>query len=143
MPDDPIDRVAMRAELSADEGRELKIYFDTKKIPSIGVGRNLRDVGISDAECDAMLDADINRTITTLDREAAWWRRLPEPQRRVLLNLCFNMGWATLVQFRDFRAAMQLGEWRNAADALEDSLWWQQVGARGPRMVARLTGGVV
>lgn len=137
---DPIDRAAMRAELSQDEGRKLKVYLDSMGIPSIGVGRNLRDTGISDAECDAMLDNDIDRMMATLDREAAWWRRLPEQQRRVMVNLCFNMGWGTLVTFRHFLAAMQLGEWENAADALQDSRWWHEVGERGPRMVARLTG---
>lgn len=138
---DSFDRVQLRAEISTDEGRKLRVYFDSRQIPSIGVGRNLRDVGISDAECDMLLDHDIDRTIAELDANAAWWRRLPAAQARVMVNLCFNMGWGGLAGFRHFLAAMQIGEWQNAADALQDSLWWHQVGERGPRMVERLTGG--
>ena len=32
------------------EGERLKIYSDSKGIPTIGIGRNLRDRGITPAE---------------------------------------------------------------------------------------------
>ena len=36
-----------------------------------------------------------------------------------MVNLCFNMGWATLSTFRNFLAAMQAGHWEAAAAELD------------------------
>lgn len=134
-----LDRDRLAGDLEADEGRRLMPYLDTTGHLTIGVGHNLRN-GISSRACDLILQDDIDATVADLDANAAWWRRLPEPKARVLANLCFNMGWPVLATFRRFLAAMEAGEWATAADELRDSTWWGQVGERGPRTVARLTG---
>lgn len=46
------DMAMLLSELSRDEGRRLKPYLDTVGKTTIGVGRNLTDVGISEDECD-------------------------------------------------------------------------------------------
>ena len=50
---------AARAELIADEGLRLKPYTDTVGKITIGIGRNLTDVGISKEEAYALCDTDI------------------------------------------------------------------------------------
>lgn len=132
-----IDLKTLRAELTEDEGRILSLYYDSRGNPTIGVGHNLR-AGISERICDLLLEEDMARTFAALDANVSWWRQLPDPQARVLANLCFNMGWTRLSTFHCFLSAMERGEWEKAADELRDSAWWHQVGARGPRMIARL-----
>lgn len=39
-----------RQQLTVDEGVRARVYSDTIGIPTIGVGRNLRDVGLSQDE---------------------------------------------------------------------------------------------
>ena len=42
-------------------------------IETIGVGRNLRDVGLSDDEIEYLLNNDIDRVEKQLDN-ISWWR---------------------------------------------------------------------
>lgn len=135
---DTFDMAKLMDELQTDEGRELLPYKDTRGKITIGVGRNLTDMGITDSECDAMLRDDIARVTASLDADLSWWRLMPSEQQRVLANLCFNMGITTLLTFGTFLGFMRMHEFQNAAADLEGTAWYGQVGKRGPRMVARL-----
>lgn len=134
------DMAKLTAELATDEGMVLKPYVDTRGKITIGIGRNLTDNGITAVECSDMLAHDIQTACDDLDRHALWWRHLPPAQQRVMINLSFNMGWPTLAGFRHFLAAMEARDWTEAANQLRNSLWWRQVGTRGPRIAARLMG---
>ncbi|MDN7676442.1 glycoside hydrolase family protein [Burkholderia oklahomensis] len=137
---DGFDRVALIAELSRDEGRRLKPYLDTVGKTSIGVGRNLTDVGISDTECDVLLSNDVDRTIAWLDRNLPWWRSLNPVRQRVVVNMAFNMG-GRLLTFTNTLAAMKRGDYVAAADGMLASKWASQVGARATRLAAMMREG--
>jgi len=131
---------ALQAELTVDEGRNLRLYVDSRGYASIGIGRNLTSNGITAAECEAMFQHDVDEAVADLDHFIPWWRTLPPARQRVMVNLTFNMGWPTLSTFRRFLARMEQQDWAGAAAELRASQWWHQVGERGPRMVARLVG---
>lgn len=108
----PYDRARLEGELVRDEGERLRVYRCTADKRTIGVGRNLDDVGIRPAETRAMgltvagclaggitrahsralLANDITACEADLDRELPWWRDLDPVRQRVLLNMCFNLG---------------------------------------------------
>jgi lysozyme len=134
------DMTTLLAELSRDEGRELKPYVDTVGKTSIGVGRNLTDVGISDAECDAMLANDVARTTAWLDRNLSWWRGLDAVRQRVIVNMAFNMG-GGLLTFTNTLAAMQRGDYDTAASGMLDSKWAKQVTVRATRLSQMMLTG--
>ncbi|AOJ31428.1 glycoside hydrolase family protein [Burkholderia metallica] len=134
------DRSVLMAELTRDEGRRLKPYVDTVGKTTIGVGRNLTDVGISDAECDAMLSNDIDRTVSWLDRNLPWWRQLDPVRQRVVINMAFNMQ-GGLLTFTNTLAAMKRGDYEAAADGMIASKWAGQVGARATRLAAMMRSG--
>ncbi|RQR81458.1 MULTISPECIES: glycoside hydrolase family protein [unclassified Burkholderia] len=138
---DTFDRAQLLTEVSRDEGRRLKPYVDTVGKTSIGVGRNLTDVGISDAECDAMLSNDIDRAVAWLDRNLSWWRQLDAVRQRVIVNMAFNMG-GGLLTFVNTLAAMRRGDYAAAADGMLASKWANQVGARAQRLAAMMRTGV-
>lgn len=129
---------ALKAELTEDEGLRRYPYTDSTKHISIGVGRNLTNTGLSLSEIDQLLTDDILTAAGLLDTNVPWWRDLSPGKQRVMINLCFNMGWVGLSGFVDFLAAMQAGDWFEAVVQLKCSRWWTQVGSRGPRMAARL-----
>lgn len=137
---DGFDRATLIAELSRDEGRKLKPYLDTVGKTTIGVGRNLSDVGISDAECDVMLSNDIDRTVTWLDRNLPWWSQLDPVRQRVVVNMAFNMG-GGLLTFVNTLGAMQRGAYDAAADGMLDSKWARQVSARAQRLAQMMRTG--
>jgi lysozyme len=134
------DMSQLIAELSLDEGRKLKPYVDTVGKTTIGVGRNLTDVGISDAECDAMLQSDIGRTVSWLDRNLPWWRDLDPVRQRVIINMAFNMG-GGLLTFVNTLGAMRRADYAAAADGMLASKWANQVGARAQRLAQMMRTG--
>jgi lysozyme len=58
-------------QLRRDEGVRLHPYTDTVGKLTIGVGRNLADMGISDAEATVLLQNDIDRTTVELNKNFA------------------------------------------------------------------------
>ncbi|QQK04752.1 glycoside hydrolase family protein [Burkholderia anthina] len=134
------DRSVLMPELTRDEGRRLKPYVDTVGKTTIGVGRNLTDVGISDAECDTMLSNDVDRTVAWLDRNLPWWRQLDSVRQRVIINMAFNMQ-GGLLTFTNTLAAMKRGDYAAAADGMLASKWAGQVGARATRLAAMMRSG--
>ena len=125
----------LAVQLRLDEGVRLKPYKDTVGKTTIGVGRNLDDVGLSPDEVDLLLKNDILRTVSDLDKHLPWWSQLGEVRAQVLANMAFNMGIGRLLGFHDTLAAMQAGDFDKAADEMQDSLWFKQVGARATRLV--------
>lgn len=125
---------ALKADLVRDEGLRLKPYRDTVGKLTIGVGRNLDDVGISDAEAGHLLGNDISGVLADLDRALPWWRGLSEARQRALANMCFNLGLTRLQGFKKMLAALEAGDWPAAAREALDSKWARQVGARATRI---------
>lgn len=138
---DNFDWTELETELIVDEGKRLKPYKDTHGNVSIGIGRNLSGVGISEKECQDMFVDDCISAISALDTYINWWRSSPPNVQRVLINLCFNMGWQKFSAFHQFLQLVQAGDYEAAANDLQSTTWWSQVGGRGPRMVNRLLAG--
>lgn len=132
------DASKLRAELVEDEGSRSRAYTDTRGNVTVGIGRNLTGKGLSMGEIDFLYINDVSDCCTSLDTNVGWWRDLADAQQRVMLNLCFNMGWQGLNEFKNFLYYMQRHEFSNAAVELQNSDWWHEIGERGPRMVARL-----
>ncbi|ALK30825.1 hypothetical protein Bpla01_29840 [Burkholderia plantarii] len=135
-----MDRQTLIAELSRDEGRRLMPYTDTVGKITIGVGRNLTDVGISESECDMLLADDIDRTITWLDAKLPWWRELDTVRQRAMVNMAFNMG-GGLLTFVNTLDAIKRGDYAAASKGMLDSKWARQVGARATRLAEMMTTG--
>lgn len=131
-----IDVSLLKQDLTRDEGTRLKPYEDCVGKLTIGVGRNLHDVGISQSEADLMLTNDIANVILALDRAFPWWMAMSEPRQRALANMCFNMGFSKLLGFRQMLAALQAGSYQEASEHALDSEWARQVGARANRIAA-------
>ncbi len=82
--------------LTIDEGLRLQPYKDTVGKWTIGIGRNLDDVGISEEESDYLLMNDIYKVEVDLDEHWKWWRNLEERCRRALVHMGFSMGVPTM-----------------------------------------------
>ncbi|VVE90388.1 glycoside hydrolase family protein [Pandoraea bronchicola] len=134
------DSNLLKAELTRDEGRRLRIYVDTVGKVSGGVGRNLTDKGFRDDEIDLMYRNDVAETEAWLDRNLPWWTSLDPVRQRVMMNMAFNMQ-GKLLGFRNFLSAAQRGDWATAATEMLDSLWARQVGDRAKRLASMMEFG--
>ena len=129
------------AELRRDEGTRAKPYLDTVGKLTIGVGRNLDDVGLSDDEIDYLLANDIKRVDADLDRNIPWWRDLDPVRQRVLQNMCFNMGITGLLGFKNTLGLIKRGDYGAAASAMLKSRWAAQVKRRAQRLSEMMRTG--
>jgi lysozyme len=128
-------------QLRRDEGVRLRPYRDSVGKVTIGVGRNLDDVGISEKEADLLLANDIQSATISLEANFPWTMELDQVRKGALLNMAFNMGVRGLAEFRDFLEKMQAQNFRAAAGAMLDSLWARQVGARATRLSIQIETG--
>jgi lysozyme len=119
----------------------LKAYKDSVGKLTIGVGRNLDDVGISEDEAMLLLDNDLLGVFTDLDRYCPWWRRMTEARQMVLADMCFNMGISRLMGFMKTLSAMQGGRYEVAAVEMLDSKWATQVGKRATTLSEMMKEG--
>ena len=136
-----MDMTKLKAELIRDEGLRLKPYRCTAGKLTIGVGRNLDDVGLADEEAKYLLKTDIDRAMDDLDRNVPWWRSMTDARQRAIVNMCFNLGWPRLSQFKNMLAHLQSGDFERAAAEALDSRWARQVGERSARIAALIREG--
>lgn len=129
------------AELKRDEGVRLKPYLCTAGKTTIGVGRNLDDVGISEAEADILLQHDIDQCVFELNATFNWYGRQTDARQRVLINMCFNLGLTRLLGFTNFLKAMEERDYDQAAIEMIDSHWATQVGERAFRLEKMMIEG--
>lgn len=129
-------------ELERDEGLRLKPYRDTVGKLTIGIGRNLDDVGISAEEARYLLGNDVARSAADLDRHLPFWRDLGPVRQRVLANMAFNMGIRRLLTFKYTLLMVEHGDWEKASQGMLSSLWARQVGPRAVRLAEMMRTGL-
>lgn len=135
-----MNRLRLEEQLLVDEGLRLKPYRCTAGRLTIGVGRNLDDRGISQAEALVLLGNDIEESWAGLVRQAPWVAAAPEPVQEALANMAFNMGVEGLMAFRRTLALLEQRRYAEAACEMLRSKWAGQVGARAERLAAMVRG---
>ena len=139
------DRTRLRARLIVSEALKLRVYRCTAGKLSIGVGRNLDDVGIAKAQAMVLLDHDIDRAEADLDRALPWWRTLDAVRQSVLVDMCFNMGLGNrekgLLSFVNTLALVQAHNFKGAASGMLSSRWAKQVGDRAVHLAVMMETG--
>ena len=133
--------MTLREQLLRDEGVRLRPYKDSVGKLTIGIGRNLDDVGISMSEAELMLSHDISRAWAALIVALSWSVRLDEARRGVLLNMAFNLGINGLLGFERMLTACEAGDYDRAAREMLESKWATQVGPRAHRLAQQMRSG--
>lgn len=134
-----------------NEGRRRCCYYDSKRIPTIGIGYNLRRADASDVmttynlslpnvlkDCrketnrscltDSQADDIFNRisypeAASCVDRYVPG---LPTTKRAAIIDVAFA-GCRTLNKFKKMKAALEKQDWQKAGDELRSSAWCTQV----------------
>lgn len=126
-------KVTLKDDLIRDEGVRLKPYVDTKGKITISVGVNITD-GISQAESDMLFASRLASTQLESIARMPWLDTAPEPVKRGVQNMLYNMGWPKLSQFVNMLAALKDKDYARAADEAMNSDWANQVGDRAQRI---------
>lgn len=133
-----------RKMLVVDEGVRYKPYSDTVGKTTIGIGRNLDDVGISEAEALYLLDNDIYSAELAVRRILGdhFFVSLSENRQAALINLLFNLGEPKFLKFTNTIKAIKNQDWNLVALHLKDSKWARQVGKRSERVLSMLKNDI-
>ena len=138
-------------KLIEHEGMVLEVYQDTLGIDTIGIGRNLKDRGISKeelayldipnietvyqhgiTEADARFLAmnDIKIVESELCRVHECVENLDAVRQLILMDMAFNMGVPRLCKFKKMWSAIHEENFEAAGFEMMDSKWARQVGRR-------------
>jgi len=126
-------RSELKEKLIKEEGYEKMPYEDHLGLVTIGVGRCLDRVGISDAEISFLLDNDIESVFLQLTNEKPEWQYYPHNVRIVLCDMAFNLGVKGLSKFRNMWRCLAEADYIGAAEELMDSKYADQVPNRAKR----------
>lgn len=135
-----LDRERLRAQLVRHEGLKLKLYIDTVGKVTIGIGRNIEDVGITTDEAHYLLSNDIDQAIRGLTARYPWFVDLDPVRQAVLVNMAF-MGLGKLAGFVKMLAAVSHKQYGLASDEMIASKWAGQVGSRAGELAAQMRTG--
>ena len=149
-------------KLIAHEGMVLTVYQDTLGIDTIGIGRNLKDRGISKEELDYMdipsmaivyehgiteADArylamnDIKIVEEELCRVQPVVNDLDAVRQLILMDMAFNMGVPRLCKFKKMWNAIHENKFDVAAKEMLDSRWATQVKSRSVKLANAMHNG--
>jgi len=140
----------------------LTVYEDSLGIETIGIGRNLKDRGITKEELDYMdipnmgiiydhgiteADArylalnDIRIVENELCRVHPCVENLDSVRQLILMDMAFNMGVPRLCKFKNMWNAIHEGRFDIAGMEMMDSKWARQVGSRAVKLSDAMKAG--
>lgn len=117
-------------QLERHEGFRSHPYKDATGHITIGIGRNLDDVGITRNEAKRLLANDVASIEQELLEALPVVETLSAPRQLALVNMGFNIGLPTLLRFENMIEAIRQEDWDEAANEMLNSLWAKQVGDR-------------
>lgn len=141
----------MEAQLVLHEGLRTRPYQDTRGNWTIGVGYNLTargssfmkvvlnksfnwpDMYLSREDALTVLRADIHRVEGEILASWPHYVLLSEIRQRVILDMCYNLGHRAGT-FIEAKAALERGDYAEAAAQMTRSAWAGQVGERATRL---------
>lgn len=150
-------RELLHKHLRWAEGYSETPYPDSKGIPTIGIGHNLRakpltgrylayfrqNNRLSRELIYELLDEDVAVAEADAKKLFPALRTFSVARQVALVDLVFNMGFTKLnSQFQPTIAHINAQEWEDVAQHLEGTLWYKQVGKRSKRVVSWLRSGV-
>ena len=128
-------------QLIRHESMELKPYRCTSNKLTIGIGRNLEDVGISEEEAKSLLMNDLKRVDAQLEKMMPWSQELDTVRYEGLMNFVFNVGIGTALKFVNAMAAIKENDFDTGAAELLNSRWAEQVGQRAIEVAEQIRTG--
>jgi lysozyme len=126
----PEGKQKLKALLVQHESFKQFPYYDITGHLTIGIGRNLSDRGISTIEAFYLLDDDIIYFSSKLNHYLSFFSILDENRQIALIDICFNLGVQGFLGFKETIAALEKGDYEEAAKEMLNSKWAQQVGER-------------
>lgn len=148
------DRAKLLANLEDEEGLERLLYDDAtgkplkqgdvvKGNPTLGIGWNVSALALTDDQYRTICGWIVDAKAPPLYAALPWLHALPENVQRGVADIAFNVGLTEFLKFTTFISLLKAENFKAAADDLETgTLWFKQVGTRGPKVQALISGAM-
>lgn len=134
-------RLDLREMIKLHEGLRLFPYTDTQGFLTVGWGHNLSAKGLTHTQASMILTDDIAEAKAACVRAFPWFGALDEVRQAAMVDLCFNMGIASLSLFKTTLGLIRDGQYVESSKQLMNSLYARQVGHRAVRIAEMLRSG--
>lgn len=140
-----VDYEKLHGELVRDEGYRLTPYKDTLGNFTIGIGHLLLKAPLPGVwwppeQVEKTFQQDVWEAYEML-ADNGWYKGLDtDARRRALINMSFQLR-HKLLGFHTFISYLGVKQWREAAQDLKTTKWFEQVPERAARIIAQITRG--
>ena len=130
--------------IKCHEGYRGEVYEDSEGVLTCGWGHALHVGSVVSKEiAQLFFDDDFRKALAAaIAIEIDNGLTLNNVRHSVLVNMCFNMGYAGVCKFKKFIAAMAREDWASAAKEMLDSKWAKQVGYRADQLAFMMEKGI-
>ena len=154
----------LRAYIAGNEGYRTSVYTDTQGNKTVGIGFNLQQSGaqkqienlgvnyqqlcsgqvvLTNGQVDSLFEDSVNNAIQGAQATVSNFSSLVPARQIVVVDMVFNLGESKFSGFHQMIAALEAGNWDEAATQMLNSLWYDQVGERGQRDVGSMKLGAL
>ena len=139
----------LRKEIEADEGCKYETYHCSEGHLTGGIGHLITEwdedyydkpigTSIPEEKVNEWFANDIKVCINDCKDLFNNFDELPEDVQRVLANMSFQLGRPRLSKFRKMIAAVEVQDFAEMANQMEDSRWFRQTPKRAQRLIERV-----
>ena len=108
------------------EGFMDKVYKCTEGYDTIGYGFAIKDLILDEDIAEEILLRKVEKLIARVRKKFDWLDTVPPAVQGVLVEMSYQMGVNGVSKFKKALHAMQMFQWKLAADELLDSRWAKQ-----------------
>ena len=139
----------LREEITFDEGVKYETYHCSEGHLTGGIGHLITEwdedyydkpigTSIPEEKVNEWFASDIEVSINDCKDLFNNFDDLPEDVQRVLANMSFQLGRPRLSKFKKMIAAVELQDYAEMANQMEDSRWFKQTQNRAQRLIDRV-----
>ena len=116
------------------EGYRKSVYQCTEGYDTIGYGFAVKDLELDEDLAEEILIRKVEKLIKRVRSKFDWLDSVPREVQGVLVEMSYQMGLSGVSKFKKALHAMQMLQWKLAADELLDSRWAKQTPNRAKEL---------
>ena len=132
---------AIKSRLKEYEGYRRLPYRCTEGYLTIGIGRNLESVGLSESESEYLLVNDIQQAVQDCENTFPWFKKLTHGRKEVLVEMRFQLGIDGVKKFKNMLKFVEDGKYTEASQEMINSAWHKQTPRRCEELAHRMFVG--
>ena len=121
-------------DIKKHEGFRSKVYKCTEGFDTIGYGFAIKDLELDEDIAEEILIRKIEKLVKRVRSKFDWLDTVPREVQGVLVNMSYQMGVSGVSKFKKALHAMQMFQWKKAADEMLDSRWAKQTPNRAKEL---------